>query len=398
LKTFRLAAILLAVLAAQSLWADDNRPGLFSLTYYELYGTPVEPLGYAQMNPNALGFDVLAEVNPSYYASFGLDYEKTEFFDGFNSTVSFLGLEARFFGAPNGKSAFAPYVYGGAGLGLNSGSGNEVKAGLGSRVQLFGPYMLLDFSAGSDWLDSGLQYLDFKGGLSISFDLPKGEPGSAATPVPSAAPSATPTATAVNTIAVILSSPTITSTPLNTYTPMITATPTDTMVVTSLTTAQVSSDESKVKIYYRAGMKAFYAHQNKTAIKNFKNAIAVNDPFVQKYYYAESNAMLGVIYQFHLPNFTGHNKLAVTYYKRALKIDPMTKSAKKYLKMLQSSKKVRKKPRAIPTTTAADESSAAVNASAAANPRAASNTTQAIDLDTSNAGTAQPPAGSTPAR
>ena len=53
MKTLRLAVLLLAVLATQSLWADD-KPNLFSLTYYELYGTPVAPLGYAQGNPNAV--------------------------------------------------------------------------------------------------------------------------------------------------------------------------------------------------------------------------------------------------------------------------------------------------------------------------------------------------------
>jgi tetratricopeptide (TPR) repeat protein len=395
LKTFRLAAILLAVLAAQSLWADDNRPSPFSLTYYELYGTPVEPLDYTQIDTNALGFDILAEYNPSYYASFGLNYEKTTFYDGFNTTVSFLGLETRIFGAPNGKSPFAPYIYGGAGVGLNSGSGNQAKAGLGSRIQLYGPYMFLDFSAGSNWLDSGLQYLNFRGGLSLSFDLPKGEPGSAATPIPTATPipavtpSVTPTATAVNTIADILVN-------LATATPTITATPIDTVVFTPLDTAPPGSPESRVKIYYRAGMKAFDAHQYRSAIKNFKKAIAINDPSVQSYYHAESNAMLGVIYQFHLPTFTGHNKLAVIYYKRALKIDPMTKSAKKYLAMLQAPKKARKKRAAgsvvAEPTSAPSESNAATTTGSAP---AASNNTQSIDLDTSTAGTGQQPAAQT---
>ncbi len=387
MKTIRLAMILVAVLTAPSLWADDNSPSPFSLTYYELYGTPVEPLAYTQIDTNALGFDVLAEYNPSYYASFGLNYEKTTFYDGFNSTVSFLGLEARFFGAPNVKSAFAPYVYGGAGVGLNTGSGNQVKAGLGSRIQLYGPYMFLDFSAGSNWLDSGLQYLNFRGGLSLSFDLPKGQPGPAATPIPTATlipaetPLVTPTATAVNTAADILVNLAVTTTPT------ITATETVATAIT-ISPTQVSADESKVKIYYLAGMKDFDAHHYSPAIKNFKKAIAVNDPYIQSYFYAESNAMLGVIYQFHLPTFTGHNKIAVKYYKRALKIDPMTKSAKKYLAMLQGSKKAKRKRTAIAPTSAPSETNAATTTVSVP---AASNNNQSIDLDTSTAPTAQQP-------
>jgi len=240
-----------------------------------------------------------------------------------------------------------------------------------------------------------LQYLDLKGGLSLSFDFAKGQPAPAATPIPAAAPLATPTATAVSAIVTIPVSPTSTFVPLNTPTPVMTSAPIDTLVYTPLTTAQISSDESKVKIYYRAGMKAFDAHQYKTAIKNFKKAIAVNDRFVQKYYYAESNAMLGVIYQFHLPAFTGHNKIAVIYYKRALKIDPMTKSAKKYLAMLQPSKKARKKPAAAVTASAPSEFNAATTTGSAP---MASNNTQSIDLDTSTAPTAQQPvARTTPA-
>ncbi len=401
MKIIRLAVILLAVLTAQSLWADDG-PSPFSLTYYELYGTPVEPQAYAQTYPNALGYDILAEYNPSYYMSLGINFEQTEFFNGINSSVSFLGLEARFFGAENGRASFAPYVYGGAGVGLSSGTGNQVKAGLGSRIKLGGP-VFLDCSAGSNWMDTGLQYLNFRGGLSLSFDLPKAPPSSA----PAAAmPTATmvvptATATAAATVAALLAAPTMTATPVNTEIPLVTATPTQTVEAT-IAPAQVKADESQVKIYYLAGMKDFDAHEYRPAIKLFKKAIAVNDPYIQSYFYAESNAMLGVIYQFHLKTVTGHNKLAIIYYKRALKIDPRTKSAKKYLAMLVPKKTHHKKRKAKAAPTATDDSSAAVSSSPAADTSAANASsaspaakTDSIDLDTSNA--AQP-AASTPAR
>jgi tetratricopeptide (TPR) repeat protein len=356
LKTIRLVFVLLAVLETQSLWAaSDTTPSLFSLTYYELYGTPVEPLNYAQTITDALGFDILAEYNPSYYASIGLNFEKTSFYDGYNTTASFLGLETRFFGAPNGKNPFSPYIYGGVGLGLNTGTGNQLKAGLGSRIQLFPPIMFLDFSAGSNWIDSGLQYLNFRGGLSLSFDLPKVEPAPTAVPTIAKTPLVTPTVTVVSTIADVLASPTITATPFATSTPTITLTATEmatsTIIVTSVSTLTPVLDMSRVKIYYIAGMKSFEAHRDLAAITDFKKAIAVNEPTAKYYYYAESNAMLGVIYQFRLTKVENHNKLAVKYYKRALKIDPGTKSAKKFLAMLQGKKPSGKKRAALETPT-----------------------------------------------
>jgi tetratricopeptide (TPR) repeat protein len=280
-----------------------------------------------------------------------LNFEKTAFYDGYNTTVSFLGLETRFFGVPNGKSPFSPYVYGGVGLGLNAGTGNQLKAGLGSRIQLFPPIMFLDFSAGSNWIDSGLQYLNFRGGLSLSFDLPKVEPMPTAVQTIAKTPLVTPTVTVISTMADILTSPTITATPFATSTPTITSTVVDTATSTVTTTPGSTLtpvlDVSRVKIYYIAGMKAFEAHRDLAAITDFKKAIAVNEPTAKYYYYAESNAMLGVIYQFRLTKVQGHNKLAVKYYKRALKIDPQTKSAKKFLAMLQGGKTSKKKNAAV---------------------------------------------------
>ena len=350
MKTIRLVFVLLAVLGTQSLWAaSDTTPSLFSLTYYELYGTPVEPLNYAQTTTDALGFDILAEYNPSYYASIGLNFEKTSFYDGYNTTVSFWGLETRFFGAPNGKNPFSPYIYGGVGLGLNTGTGNQLKAGLGSRIQLFPPIMFLDFSAGSNWIDSGLQYLNFRGGLSLSFDLPKVEPVPTAIPTAAKTPSVTPTATVISTMADIFLGPTVTATPTITLTSIETITSTSTAIPASTQTPVF--DVSRVKIYYIAGMKAFEARRNLVAITDFKKAISVNDPTAKYYYYAESNAMLGVLYQFRLTSLPGHNKLAIKYYKRALKIDPRTKSAKKFLAMLQGAKPSGEKHSSLETPT-----------------------------------------------
>jgi hypothetical protein len=159
----------------------------------------------------------------------------------------------------------------------------------------------------------------------------------------------------VSTIADVLASPTITATPFATSTPTITLTATEmatsTIIVTSVSTLTPVLDMSRVKIYYIAGMKSFEAHRDLAAITDFKKAIAVNEPTAKYYYYAESNAMLGVIYQFRLTKVENHNKLAVKYYKRALKIDPGTKSAKKFLAMLQGKKPSGKKRAALETPT-----------------------------------------------
>jgi len=155
--------------------------------------------------------------------------------------------------------------------------------------------------------------------------------------------------TQVDTATIISTSPTATETPADTTTAVITATDTPTSEITVTPEASMTplQAQSKVKAYYLKGMKAFEAHEYLAAVPYFKKAIAVKDPYVQSYFYAESNAMLGVIYQFHLPNVKGHNRLAMKYYKRALKIDPRTKSARKFLKMLQAAKAIQPKTAAI---------------------------------------------------
>ena len=360
-----LLALLFIGVVSGPVWAQsESSPSLFSLTYLEFYGTPIQPVAYANLDADALGFNVLAEYNPSYYASLGLNYEKTSFYDGFNSTASFLGAEVRFFGAPNGKSPFAPYIYGGAGLGLNAGTGNELKAGIGSRLQLAYPFFL-DFSAGSNWVDSGLQFLTFRGGLSVSFDLPKVESSPMAKPTKSLTVEMTPstTITPVGTLVDLLAtpSPTLTPTVITTDTVTVVATDTATVMMTDTNTMTMTPtltetptvSQSQVKLHYKAGMNAFSEHHYLTATTEFKKALSVDDPTVQTYFYAESNSMLGVIYQFY-SKVDGHKELAAKYYERALKIDPMTPAAKKYLKMLQSGQKVSIAPESADVATGAD--------------------------------------------
>ena len=83
----------------------------------------------------------------------------------------------------------------------------------------------------------------------------------------------------------------------------------------------------KMKDVYALGMKYYTSEDYVKAIQYLKQALTVHDPYTPSFYYAEANAMLGVIYQFHII----HPELAYQYYHEALKIDPTTEAAKKHI-------------------------------------------------------------------
>lgn len=83
----------------------------------------------------------------------------------------------------------------------------------------------------------------------------------------------------------------------------------------------------KMKDIYQAGMKYYKEQDFDQAIRYLKRAIAKEDPHTPKFYYAEADAILGVIYQFHIID----KKLARHYYQAALDIDPTTETAKKHI-------------------------------------------------------------------
>jgi tetratricopeptide (TPR) repeat protein len=82
-----------------------------------------------------------------------------------------------------------------------------------------------------------------------------------------------------------------------------------------------------MKDVYALGMKYYADEDYVKAIQYLKQALTVHDPYTPSFYYAEANAMLGVIYQFHII----HPDLAYQYYHEALKIDPTTEAAKKHI-------------------------------------------------------------------
>jgi len=90
----------------------------------------------------------------------------------------------------------------------------------------------------------------------------------------------------------------------------------------------------KMKDYYDAGIKAYKAEEYQQAIRYLEQALKTKDPYTKDYYYAEANAMLGVIYQFYF-TVPGNRDKAYQYYREALRIDPETATAKKYIRQVR---------------------------------------------------------------
>jgi len=311
-----------------------------SLSLYGVYGTPVQPLSLAANTTNGFGFELLGEWNASTYASLGLSFEQVSFSEPANFSIPVFNLEGRLFPFESGRYKFSPYVYGGAGLNLSkTGGATQLKTGIGSRVSLMGP-LFFDVAVGSHWIQAPnpFQFVDLRAGLSCSIEFnekPQQASNPAANPAPAkpaAAPATvSPSPTVQITPAMIPSpSPTVQISPeiitldenAPTPTPVIDAAP-----VTTL---------AQGKFYYKIGNDAFAAGNYPLALKAYKKSLTLKEKHKAAYYYAETYAQLGVIYQFHAMKVKDHDKKALDNYKKALKIDPGTKSAKRYYKKLKT--------------------------------------------------------------
>jgi tetratricopeptide (TPR) repeat protein len=152
-----------------------------------------------------------------------------------------------------------------------------------------------------------------------------------------------------------ISNPTPTATPMNSISSpeaVVTATPTTVMpaptlqVKTEVTVVSAKPVETsvftpvevhgvlKMKDVYKAGLSYYHKQDFAKAIRYLKESLQVQDPYTPKYYYAEANAMLGVIYQFHIID----EDVAYSYYKEALAIDPETATARKHIRELSGRK------------------------------------------------------------
>jgi len=318
-----------------------------ALTFFGLYGEPVYPPALAVPSSDGFGFNFLAEWNATSYTSLGLGFEQIAFQGA--STVPMLNFEGRIFPLENEKGKFSPYIYGGAGLNLSSGAWEgpvQLKAGIGSRVSIAGP-VYFDLAVGSHWLQppNDFQYVDIRYGLSLSLSS-SGKPQESkptATAVPAVVPSATP-----------VPSPTVGWTPTATE---VKSEPSPTEVVSQPEAARVEAAPvttlAGVKKYYKLGMKAFLDGKYTQSQALLKKSLASKEIHGAKYYYAETYATLGVIYQFHNTE-KNHKKTALIYYGKALKIDPATKSAKHYYGKLKA--ELKPKSKAKPKVKPAEDS------------------------------------------
>jgi tetratricopeptide (TPR) repeat protein len=84
----------------------------------------------------------------------------------------------------------------------------------------------------------------------------------------------------------------------------------------------------KMKDIYAAGIKAYQEQDYDKAIRYLKKSLETEDPYSAKFYYAEANAMLGVIYQFHII----HYDWAYQYYQSALKYEKGNTTARRHIK------------------------------------------------------------------
>jgi len=104
--------------------------------------------------------------------------------------------------------------------------------------------------------------------------------------------------------------------------------PTVVQTVVSSTTPVMAQGILKMKDVYKAGLVYYKKQDFANAIRYLKQSLQIHDPYTPKFYYAEANAMLGVIYEFNIID----KKLAYEYYQEALRIDTSTASAKKHIK------------------------------------------------------------------
>jgi tetratricopeptide (TPR) repeat protein len=92
-----------------------------------------------------------------------------------------------------------------------------------------------------------------------------------------------------------------------------------------------SSSEVRMLDVYKKGIAAYKAEKYEAAVKYLEQALTIRDPNTKDLYYAEANAILGIIYQYRL-KAPDNQETAQKYYQEALRIDPTNYVAKKHLK------------------------------------------------------------------
>lgn len=86
----------------------------------------------------------------------------------------------------------------------------------------------------------------------------------------------------------------------------------------------------RMQTVYEAGIRAYQQKDYAKAVRYLEQAAQMEDPHTKFWYYAEAHAMLGVLYQFYY-KVPDHRRKAYEHYRKALEIDPKTKTARKYI-------------------------------------------------------------------
>ncbi len=332
-----------------------------SLTVQAMYDSPMKPTETARLLTDGWGTFILSEFQPNDVWGIGFGYQNDHFYQPGVANMRQAGV---FFSGrarkPVESLRTVPYVLLTGGFNVLSKTGNHwpgkniYSFGLGTRLEIVRG-LSADFGVHQYWLlpkPYHLQYVAVTAGLVVEtgpepFKGKRREAGikkkklekknKDVTLKEMATETSTPVSlsAAVSPVAARLTS---TPTPLSQAPP----TPTETLPPVKVgpppsAPPTTASAVVRMRYFYDHGIAAYKAKNYGTAIKYLKTALTVKDPKVEQYYYAESNAMLGVIYQ-HYVRTPGHLDLARFYYKQALAVDPTTETAKKNLKLLGPAK------------------------------------------------------------
>lgn len=86
----------------------------------------------------------------------------------------------------------------------------------------------------------------------------------------------------------------------------------------------------KMKEMYEAGAKYYKEQDYEMAIRYWKQAVQMDDPYTPKFYYAEAYAMMGIIYQYHIIKYSK----AYDCYRKARVYEPGNETARKHIRQV----------------------------------------------------------------
>jgi hypothetical protein len=334
-----------------------------------LYDSPTSPSEHASRFTDGFGFQFFPELQVNPFLGFGTGFT-TEYFyrpGGPAMRVGTFDLSASL-RLPSRSGKAQPYARVELGFNAMPKAGNHWR---GSRrvSWMLGTRLPMGFGLGFDLgvrqelllpKPNDLQSISVQWGIVSEFDLKHGRSKAASGPkasdtlTPWPSPTSTSTATPSMTATTSFKTPqsTPTSIPENQLTETESPTPVERrentrsthssaafsrVVPTSTPEASTPPLEASARMLdlYEKGIEAYKANRFESGILYLKAALEIKDAKVEYWYYAEANAMLGVLYHYHKTS-VGHLETARKYYRAALKIDRDTATAQKGLKALDA--------------------------------------------------------------